>query len=108
MKKISLILVMALTLTMLFSCSKSGKEQTTNNQTPEVQNTLDFSIAGNELENYVIVYAESPYSVRDAKNFTTEHEFFKLIAKDIADKIDARTGVTLEIKKDKNQVVLRC
>ncbi|MBQ8288378.1 MAG: SGNH/GDSL hydrolase family protein [Clostridia bacterium] len=106
MKKLFTVLFLLSTLCGLFACGSESVPASTTAATTEAPETaepaalLDLSIAGNELEGYTIVYAKSPFDARKASKFTTEYDFYKLIAKDLAEKIYAETGVSLPIQQD--------
>lgn len=62
--------------------------------------TLTVTVGGTELSEYAIVYADSVYDQKLLSCFNTEHDFFKLIADDVAEKIRQRTGITLPVVRD--------
>jgi lysophospholipase L1-like esterase len=104
MKKLLTILFLLASLPLLFACTKTpatttGTTTADTQQTPDPA-TIELFINENQLANYTIVYAKSPYDARTARSFTTEHDFFKLIANDIANRIYAQTGVALPVQKD--------
>lgn len=106
MKKLLTVLLLLSTIGALFACGSGTESASTTAATTVVPDTeepsalLDLSIAGNDLEGYTIVYAKSPYDTRIVGKFTTEYNFYKLIAKDLAAKIQEDTGVSLPIKQD--------
>ncbi|MBQ8382960.1 MAG: SGNH/GDSL hydrolase family protein [Clostridia bacterium] len=106
MKKLFTALLLLATFCTLVACGSETDPVSTSavtTQAPEIVDPaalLDLSIAGNELEGYTIVYAKSPFDARKASKFTTEYDFYKLIAKELAEKIYADTGVNLPIKQD--------
>ncbi len=105
MKRLFIALLLPVMLLALAACGSEPAPSTTTTATtadpaPAEPTLLDLSIAGNELEDYTIVYAKSPYEARTAYRFTTEHDFYKIIAKDIANKIYQDTGIYLPVKQD--------
>ncbi|MBQ8287314.1 MAG: hypothetical protein IJX76_00900 [Clostridia bacterium] len=85
----------ATTSTAPVTSAKSGEAET-----EEDAKLLTLTIGGTDLSEYTIVYADSVYDQKILSYFNTEHDFFKLIADDIAEKIRQRTGVTLSVVKD--------
>ncbi len=106
MKKLLTALFLTATLLLSVACSGQDAAATTVAPTTEAPDSaesaalLELTIAGNALEDYTIVYAKSPFETRQALKFTTEYDFYRLIAKDLAEKIYARTGVSLPVKQD--------
>ena len=103
MKKLFMILLLLASLPLLFACTKTpGTTTAPTTPPPQVAlpDTMDVTINGNDLSGYTIVYAESPFDARTARSFTTEYDFYKLIAQDLAQRISAQTGVVLPVKKD--------
>lgn len=97
----------AITALVLSACAGGSETATTTDVAADADATeppavtaVELSINGNDLAGYTIVYAEHPYNPRQAIQFTTEFDFYKLIAKDIAQRIYARTGVLLSVAKD--------
>lgn len=102
-RKLFTALLILASLPLLFACTKtpdSTTTATTRPPAPEAITSIALTIGGNDLADYTIVYAKSPYDTRTARSFTTEHDFYKLIAYDIANRICAQTGVVLPVKKD--------
>ena len=104
MKKTAVILTLIALVISLFTGCNAGDKNNNNNtdggadvQIPE---TVTLKIAGAELSEYKIVYARSEYYKQGPKTFTTEWDFYKLIAKDVSDRISALTGVSLAISQD--------
>lgn len=107
MKKLSLMA--ALLLLLLLTACRGGAEKTasiTKQSSPEeapvdpAPEVLRLTVGGCDLSEYTIVYAETPYESHLYRKFSTEYDFFKLIAVEIAEKIYLRTGVTLAVVKD--------
>ncbi|MBQ7354081.1 MAG: hypothetical protein IJW62_01015, partial [Clostridia bacterium] len=107
MKKLSLVTAFLLLL-LLTACrgdaektasitTQSSPEEVPVDPAPEV---LKLSVSGCDLSEYTIIYAETPYESRLYRNFSTEYDFYKLIAVNIAEKIYLRTGVPLPVAKD--------
>ncbi|MBQ7364622.1 MAG: SGNH/GDSL hydrolase family protein [Clostridia bacterium] len=67
---------------------------------PETVSSLALSIDGQPLADYTIVYADSLYDPEVLSPFTTEHDFFRLIAEDLAKRLYAKTGVLLPCVRD--------
>ncbi|MBQ8288069.1 MAG: SGNH/GDSL hydrolase family protein [Clostridia bacterium] len=107
MKRIIIAALMLTALPLLFACGKAPAA-TTEPATTVVPDEPDspavtsvqLTVNSNDLAGYTIVYAAHPYDVRLAARFTTEYDFYKLIAVDIAERIWAQTGVVLPIAKD--------
>lgn len=111
MKKL-VFTVLLLTVFVLFgACTNTPQTTTAAGQTdqttgadPAIEPTpvtaIDLSINGNDLADYKIVYADSRYDSKVLPYFTTEHDFFRLIAEDIAERIQAQTGVQLSVVRD--------
>ena len=102
-RKLFTALLVLASLPLLFACTKAPDSTTTvtaQPPAPEAVTSIALTIGGNDLADYTIVYAPSPYDARTARSFTTEHDFYKLIAYDIANRICAQTGVVLPVKKD--------
>lgn len=100
-KLLSFGLFLLLTLPLLIACK--GETPAVTTQAPEAPapvTELSLSINGNDLSGYSIVYAKSPYDKRTARNFTTEYDFYKLIATSLAEKIYNQTGVVLTVTED--------
>lgn len=105
MKKLFTTLFLLGALPLLFACttkpeSTAATTAATDEPAPPAVTSVQLSINGNDLAGYTIVYAAHPYDFRLATQFTTEYDFYKLIAKDIAERIYAQTGVMLNIVKD--------
>ncbi len=108
MKKLLSIVCLLLPLAMLPSCQTAPETTepaatTTVTAAPEEQTpvtSLALTVEGNDIADYTIVYADSLYDKAVLRQFTTEHDFFKLIAEDIAGKIYAQTGVQLSVVRD--------
>ncbi len=103
MKKLLIALLLLVSVPLIFACSKDSKIKSTTAATeaPAVAPTqINVTINGNELTNYSIVYAKSPFNKRMGYASSTEYDFYKLIAKDVAAKIKAVTGVELPVIKD--------
>ena len=110
MKRLLLIfLTMAILIssTLCFvSCNKTenkdpGEEQNSNDTNNEdVPLTATLTVAGNDLSNYKIIYARSEYYKAGPKTFTTEYDFYRLIATDIRYRLYEITGVSLDVAQD--------
>ena len=109
MKKILFAFLAAAMLFSLAACNSEVKQtQTTAATTTTVAEeepsntpkTVSLRIAGSDVSEYTIVYARAEYFREGAESFTTEWDFYKLIAKEIADKIFALTGVSLPVIQD--------
>lgn len=107
MKKLGLLA--ALLLLLLLTACRGDAEKTasiTTQSSPEeapvdpAPEVLKLSVGGCDLSQYTIIYAETPYESRLYRDFSTEYDFYKLIAANIAEKIYLRTGVTLTVAKD--------
>ncbi|MGM9637653.1 MAG: GDSL-type esterase/lipase family protein [Eubacteriales bacterium] len=64
---------------------------------------VNLTLNGNDLENYKIIFATHPYSsygISVIRYMYTDYNFFKMIAEDIADRIEAQTGVKLTVMQD--------
>ncbi len=102
MKKLIALFMAVLLCLSTVSCKQDNKDKTSqkpSEETPELQK-INLTIAGNSLESYTVVYAKSLYAAGVSKRFTTEHDFFRLIANDIAAKIYEDTGIQLNVKQD--------
>lgn len=103
MKKLVFAVLILCTLSLLLACtgdSDSPAATTENPSAADPVSSLQLSVNGNALAGYTIVYAASPYDLRTARNFTTEHDFYKLIALNVAQRIYDQTGVVLTVCKD--------
>lgn len=106
MKKFFLSVLVLSALPLLFSCGKQSGTTTTvttppaTPPSPPAVTTVDLTINQNALQDYTIVYAPSPFDARKATQFNTEYDFYKLIAKELAERIRIQTGVTLPVTKD--------
>ena len=114
MKKLTvLLLVAALLCTLLASCGVSSNDANTNQQgsqngsqgSPAVD-TANLTVAGKSISDFTIIYARSEYYAQGPKTFTTEWDFYKLTAMEIRRQIYQYTGVTLDVKKDKDTAPL--
>ena len=99
---ISIFVLTALVLTLLSGCNGADKNKDNNGGDAEIQipETVSLKIAGSDISEYKIVYARSEYYKQGEKMFTTEWDFYKLIAKDVSDRISALTGVSLAVTQD--------
>ncbi len=105
MKKLFQSILLLSALPLLFACGKQTEAATTTTAAtdapqPPAVTSVELTVNGNDLAGYTIVYAPSPFEARMAMQFTTEYDFYKLIAKDIAERIYAQTGVMLPVTKD--------
>jgi len=114
MKKITVwILILSMLCTLLASCGGStGEDQqsTTSDdigrETPDTQKPdallkdLTLTVAGKDIKDFTIVYAESEFSKDGSKTFDTEWDFYRLTAERIRARIYEYTGVVLNISKD--------
>ncbi|MGM9681909.1 MAG: GDSL-type esterase/lipase family protein [Eubacteriales bacterium] len=117
MKLIHRMLAVGLLLAMIVfptSCTGSQNGTTTDSTTTSTvgtdpsepsdePTTVHLTLNGNELENYKIIYATHPYAsfgVSAIRYMYTDYNFFKMIAEDIADRIEAQTGVKLTVMQD--------
>ncbi len=113
MKKLLISILLGLVIFSLSSCSQDLPKSATSSSSVTTETTsgdqpvskpdtdlIQLTIAGNELEKYTLIYAKSLYSSPQIKSFSTEHDFFKLIANDIAAKIYEDTGIKLSVKQD--------
>lgn len=65
--------------------------------------TVNLTLNGNDLKNYKIIFATHPYSsygVSVLRYIYTDYNFFKMIAEDIAGRIEVQTGVRLTVVQD--------
>jgi len=107
-KLISLLLIISMLATLALTFSSCGERDNTQDNGQEnnnqVQEDLPLSaalkIAGNDISTYKIVYAESTYNKKIAQGFNTEHDFYRLIAYEIRNRIYAITGVILDAVQD--------
>ena len=107
MKRITLffLLVVIALLTIFVSCSSdkppSSTESSEQNRVENEETPLKaaLKIAGTDIANYKIVYARSEYH-RTGRNFTTEYDFYKLIAQRVQADLYDISGVMLEIALD--------
>ncbi len=106
------ILPLFLLLLTVVSCSPSapgGKEETVPETLPETDPVIDryeLTVAGTPISEYRIVYAQSPYTDADIRRFEEtgeDYDFFYLTALELADRIRALTGVSLEVTSDKQE-----
>ena len=99
---VTLMLLIPLGLTACNGSGNEGEQTTTTVQTPgeNAPLTVDLTVAGNPLSEYKIVFARSEYYVQGPKAFTTEWDFYKLIAYHVRDQIYNLTGVALEMSRD--------
>ena len=108
---IAILLVIAILLPACAS-GKSGETTTAEGaaDTPEETRQVKLTIAGADVSDYVIVYANNEYSnVKSSmlkKLIYTEYDFYKLTAISISERIAALTGVTLTVvNEDKAEAV---
>jgi lysophospholipase L1-like esterase len=81
------------------SLTTSAVQSTESHATEENFKLESLTIDGVSIADFQIVYAQSEfYSVR--RRITTEYDFWKLIAEDVAQQMNRLTGVTLSISKD--------
>ncbi len=110
-KIISLVLIMATLVTVgvnAVSCGSEGQSTSTSTTAGkddtlpnEGEKTLkaELTVNGNPLSDYKIIYARAEYADDGAK-FTTEWDFYKLVAREIRSEIKNITGLTLDIAED--------
>ena len=102
-KRIIALLLLAVSV-VLGACTSTPETTTAGSQTnhtteltPPTESDpvtkIRLTINGNDLSAYKIVYADSVYDKSVLPQFTTEHDFFKLIADDLAKRIHKQTGV---------------
>ncbi len=104
MKKLfkrSALCLTALLMLCAAACSsgKAPDESVRADAPPSEVTDVSLSIAGTDIAQYKIVYATNPYG-RAGRDFTTEYDFYKLIARHISEEIAAQTGITLSIAQD--------
>ena len=93
-------------LLSLCACNTETKQTqtttttTTDGQQNEAPQTVSLKIAGTDISEYRIVYSRAEYYAQGPKVFTTEWDFYKLIAKDVSERIAALTGVYLPVYQD--------
>lgn len=125
MKKLLLLLILLTALVSLFSCAAQSDVTTSalNSESvalttalpptaePTVSSTkptaekppvtkIGITLEDKPLSAYTIVYADSLYSPSVLEAFSTEHDFFKLIAEDIKARIAEKTGAVLSVVRD--------
>ena len=106
MRKLKTIVSLILTMIMILpvaaavSCAQPDKKPQGSEQTGDPDEPVDksFTFMGKELSEVTIVYAAHPYDKRQARLFTTDYDFFKLTAKEIAGRIEQRTGVRPKVQ----------
>ncbi|MBQ7324214.1 MAG: SGNH/GDSL hydrolase family protein [Clostridia bacterium] len=109
-KRIIALLLLAVSV-VLGACTSTPETTTAGSQTnhtteltPPTESDpvtkIRLTINGNDLSAYKIVYADSVYDKSVLPQFTTEHDFFKLIADDLAKRIHKQTGVQLPVVRD--------
>lgn len=94
-------------LTVFVSCNGSKSVSTAasanvNGEPDEDQVQVikaPLKIAGEDIEKYRIVYARCEY-YEVGRTLTTEYDFYKLTAEDIAEQIYTITGKTLQMSRD--------
>ncbi len=107
MKKLLFTLILLSVAVLFGACSDTpetttaaSESQQTTVSDPTPVTAIELAINGNDLADYKIVYADSVYDKSVLRQFTTEHDFFKLIAEDIAARIQKQTGVQLSVVRD--------
>ncbi len=113
MKKILLFLTLALLVLALTACGSTGSTDTTTADTTQAPGTTTgdttvtptpsgkLTLAGKDIADYVIIYADSEYKNLDMQG--TEYDFYRLTAEKIAVDIKTLTGVTLEVKPESTE-----
>lgn len=95
---LSFLLILTIAVTMLFSCSKAPANE--GGESEEGVKVDSIKIAGVDISEYKIVYAVPENSVLRLANsgvIKTEYNFNKIIANELAARINSYIGVTPEV-----------